>query len=112
MLKVPQKDIKRGEIRTLEDGKGFVELDFDDIDFAEYAAGARRQDGTVVTKNNVTKEEVEEGKETITTLLTNQFTNKLDTGIRKIIITKDGRVFVDFSSNKDLRVPLKKRSCR
>ena len=101
---------QEGEIRTLEDGKGFVELDFDDIDFAEYAAGARRQDGTVVTKNNVTKEEVEEGKETITTLLTNQFTNKLDTGIRKIIIAKDGKVFVDFSSNKDLRVPLKKEA--
>lgn len=108
-VKGAPKGHQEGEIRTLEDGKGFVELDFDDIDFAEYAAGDRRQDGTVVTKNNVTKEEVEEGKETITTLLTNQFTNKLDTGIRKIIIAKDGRVFVDFS-NKDLRVPLKKEA--
>ena len=109
-VKGAPKGHQEGEIRTLEDGKAFIELDFDDIDFAEYAAGARRQDGTVVTKNNATKEEVEEGKETITTLLTNQFTNKLDTGIRKIIITKDGRVFVDFSINKDLRVPLKKEA--
>ncbi len=109
-VKGAPKGHQEGEIRTLEDGKGFVELDFDDIDFTEYAAGARRQDGTVVTKNNVTKEEVEEGKETITTLLTNQFTNKLDTGIRKIIIAKDGRVFVDLSSNKNLRVPLKKEA--
>ena len=109
-VKGAPKGHQEGEIRTLEDGKGFVELDFDDIDFAEYAAGTRRQDGTVVTKNNATKEEVEEGKETITTLLTNQFTNKLDTGIRKIIITKDGRVFVDFSIDKDLRVPLKKEA--
>lgn len=109
-VKGAPKGHQEGEIRTLEDGKGFVELDFDDIDFAEYAAGTRRQDGTVVTKNNATKEEVEEGKKTITTLLTNQFTNKLDTGIRKIIITKDGRVFVDFSIDKDLRVPLKKEA--
>lgn len=109
-VKGAPKGHQEGEIRTLEDGKAFIELDFDDIDFAEYAAGTRRQDGTVVTKNNATKEEVEEGKETITTLLTNQFTNKLDTGIRKIIITKDGRVFVDFSINKDLRVPLKKEA--
>lgn len=109
-VKGAPKGHQEGEIRTLEDGKAFIELDFDDIDFAEYAAGTRRQDGTVVTKNNATKEEVEEGKETITTLLTNQFTNKLDTGIRKIIITKDGRVFVDFSIDKDLRVPLKKEA--
>lgn len=109
-VKGAPKGHQEGEIRTLEDGKAFIELDFDDIDFAEYAAGARRQDGTVVTKNNATKEEVEEGKKTITTLLTNQFTNKLDTGIRKIIITKDGRVFVDFSIDKDLRVPLKKEA--
>lgn len=109
-VKGAPKGHQEGEIRTLEDGKAFIELDFDDIDFAEYAAGTRRQDGTVVTKNNATKEEVEEGKKTITTLLTNQFTNKLDTGIRKIIITKDGRVFVDFSIDKDLRVPLKKEA--
>lgn len=109
-VKGAPKGHQEGEIRTLEDGKAFIELDFDDIDFAEYAAGTRRQDGTVVTKNNATKEEVEEGKKTITTLLTNQFTNKLDTGIRKIIITKDGRVFVDFSIGKDLRVPLKKEA--
>lgn len=109
-VKGAPKGHQEGEIRTLEDGKAFIELDFDDIDFAEYAAGTRRQDGTVVTKNNATKEEVEEGKKTITTLLTNQFTNKLDTGIRKIIIAKDGRVFVDFSSDKDLRVPLKKEA--
>ncbi len=109
-VKGAPKGHQEGEIRTLEDGKAFIELDFDDIDFAEYAAGARRQDGTVVTKNNATKEEVEEGKKTITTLLTNQLTNKLDTGIRKIIITKDGRVFVDFSIDKDLRVPLKKEA--
>lgn len=109
-VKGAPKGHQEGEIRTLEDGKAFIKLDFDDIDFAEYAAGARRQDGTVVTKNNATKEEVEEGKKTITTLLTNQFTNELNTGIRKIIITKDGRVFVDFSINKDLRVPLKKEA--
>lgn len=109
-VKGAPKGHQEGEIRTLEDGKAFIELDFDDIDFAEYAAGTRRQDGTVVTKNNATKEEVEEGKKTITTLLANQFTNKLDTGIRKIIITKDGRVFVDFSVDKDLRVPLKKEA--
>jgi hypothetical protein len=109
-VKGAPKGHQEGEIRTLEDGKAFIELDFDDIDFAEYAAGARRQDGTVVTKNNATKEEVEEGKKTITTLLTNQFTNKLEVGIRKIIITKDGRAFVDFSIGRDLRVPLKKEA--
>lgn len=108
-VKGAPKGHQDGETRTLEDGRAFINLDFDDIDFAEYAAGDRRQDGTVITKNNATKEEVEEGKETITTLLTNQFTNKLDTGISKIIIAKDGRVFVDFS-NKDLRVPLKKEA--
>lgn len=109
-VKGAPKGHQEGEIRTLEDGKAFIELDFDDIDFAEYAAGARRQDGTVVTKNNATKEEVEEGKKTITTLLTNQFTNKLETGIRKIIIAKDGGAFVDFSIGRDLRVPLKKEA--
>lgn len=109
-VKGAPKGHQEGEIRTLEDGRAFIKLDFDDIDFAEYAAGTRRQDGTVVTKNNATKEEVEEGKETITTLLTNQFTNELDTSIRKIIIAKDGRVFVDFSISKDLRVPLKKEA--
>jgi hypothetical protein len=109
-VKGAPKGHQEGEIRTLEDGKAFIELDFDDIDFAEYAAGTRRQDGTVVTKNNATKEEIEEGKETIIALLTNQFTNRPNTDIRKIIITKDGRVFVDFSINKDLRVPLKKEA--
>lgn len=108
-VKGAPKGHQEGETRTLEDGRAFINLDFDDIDFAEYAAGGRRQDGTVITKNNATKEEVEEGKETITTLLTNQITNKLDTSISKIIIAKDGRVFVDFS-NKDLRVPLKKEA--
>lgn len=109
-VKGAPKGHQEGEIRTLEDGKAFIELDFDDIDFAEYAAGTRRQDGTVVTKNNATKEEIEEGKETIIALLTNQFTNRPNTDIRKIIITKDGGVFVDFSINKDLRVPLKKEA--
>lgn len=108
-VKGAPKGHQEGEVRTLEDESGFVKLDFDDIDFAEYAAGGHREDGTIVTKDEVDKEDIEESKKIITNLLTGSLSNKLNTNIRKIIITKDGRVFVDFQV-KDLRVPLKKEA--
>lgn len=108
-VKGAPKGHQEGEVRTLEDGSGFAKLDFDDIDFAEYAVGGRREDGTIVTKDEVDKEDIEKSKESITNLLTDSLSNKLNTAIRKIIIAKDGRVFVDFQG-KDLRVPLKKEA--
>lgn len=108
-VKGAPKGHQEGEVRTLEDGSGFAKLDFDDIDFAEYAAGGRREDGTIVTKDEVDKEDIEKSKEVITNLLTGSLSNKLNTNIRQITIAKDGRVFVDFQV-KDLRVPLKKEA--
>lgn len=108
-VKGAPKGHQEGEVRTLEDGNGFTKLDFDDIDFAEYAAGDHREDGTIVTKDEVDKEDIEKSREIITNLLTNLLSNKLNTTIRKIIIAKDGRVFVDFQVG-DLRVPLKKEA--
>ena len=108
-VKGAPKGHQEGEVRTLEDGNGFTKLDFDDIDFAEYAAGDRREDGTIITKDEVDKEDIKKSREIITNLLTDLLSNKLNTTIRKIIIAKDGRVFVDFQG-KDLRVPLKKEA--
>ena len=108
-VKGAPKGHQEGEVRTLEDGNGFTKLDFDDIDFAEYAAGDHREDGTIVTKDEVDKEDIKKSREIITNLLTDLLSNKLNTTIRKIIIAKDGRVFVDFQG-KDLRVPLKKEA--
>ena len=108
-VKGAPKGHQEGEVRTLEDENGFTKLDFDDIDFAEYAAGDHREDGTIVTKDEVDKEDIEKSREIITNLLTDLPSNKLNTTIRKIIIAKDGRVFVDFQG-KDLRVPLKKEA--
>lgn len=94
-----------GEVRTLDDGKGFVVVDLEDLDYAEYAAGARREDGTIVTRDNVTEDEIEEARETITTLLTSTLSNELNNYGTRILISKYGQAFVDFGS--ELRVPIK-----
>ena len=80
-VKGAPKGHSEGEKRTLEDGKGFVGLDFGDIDFAEYAARHRREEGILITREEVDKEDIEESKETITNLLTDLLSNKLNTNI-------------------------------
>ena len=99
------KNHKEGETRTLEDGKGFVNIDPNDIDEAQYASlGTTRKDGTRVTTENVTQDEIEEAHETIVTLTTNPLTGERDLKAKKIVTTKDGKAFVDIG---DTRFPLK-----
>lgn len=99
------KNRKEGETRTLEDGEGFVNIDPNDIDEAQYASlGATRSDGTRVTTENVTQDEIEEAHETIVTLTTNPLTGVRNLKAKKIVIAKDGKAFVDIG---DIRFPLK-----
>ena len=99
------KNHKEGETRTLEDGKGFVNIDPNDIDEVQYASsGTIRSDGTRVTPESVTQDEIEEAHETIVTLTTNPLTGERDLKAKKIVIAKDGKAFVDIG---DTRFPLK-----
>lgn len=102
------KNRKEGETRTLEDGEGFVNIDPNDIDETQYASlGATRSDGTRVTPENVTQDEIEEAHETIVTLTTNPLTGVRNLKAKKIVIAKDGKAFVDIG---DIRFPLKREA--
>lgn len=101
--KSDSKKHKEGDTRTLEDGKGFVIIDSNDIDEVQYASGDIRSDGTRVTTENVTQDEVAEAHEAIVTLTTNPLTGERDLKANKIVI-KDGKAFVDI---RDTRFPLK-----
>lgn len=115
------KGHKEGEHRQLDEGNGFIQINKDDIDYAEYAAGIRRPvvigldeldrpiyEYRLIHKEELIQEEIDMSKKTISFLLTNQLTNKEEVPkVTRIIISKDGRIFADIIQS-ELKVPLKK----
>lgn len=104
------KGHKEGEVRNIGNGGGFIKIDPNDIDYQQYAVSGRlHDDGTALSKDEATAEDIAEAKEQIDTLLTPQLAEEMGPqyNVKKILIAPDGRVFAKFK-DIDGNIPMKR----